>query len=398
MKNEAGRKGEKRTMRKTILLLLMILLMGSVSFIIPSNCPAAEGVASGGLLTEQEVVTEKFFSSLEAALGKKFFDYRKRSTIRVAVFDFTDEAGNVVKSGRELSDKLTKRMYLKPQFDVLSQEKINLFLKWNGVTTLGKLDAQSLQRLQRRINTMDPGNNLNALVIGEIKKGAGRTLQVAVSLVDFQFKIGAFELEKNIIDRLSLSTEIPLPTEQALQEAAEVLVLGESRFLEEGRLLILANTRGNALLETDFVGQFSKDQPFPWTKAPSAFTEGKEEVVVPDQIRIGLEKLLLIALPAGRDSGRRLEYSFLHGKCATNEIYFDEIIPAQRYRLITSFLDRKTNELYSELSEVQVYPGTTTIMVITFYVPSERERIRNKQTPRIDVFKLFGKGTELLPN
>jgi hypothetical protein len=376
----------------------MILLMGSVSFIIPSNCPAAEGVASGGLLTEQEVVTEKFFSSLEATLAKKFFDYRKRSTIRVAVFDFTDGAGNVVKSGRELADKLTKRLYLKPQFDVLSQEKINLFLRWNGLTTLGKLDAQSLQRLQRRINTMDPGNDLHALVIGEIKRGAGRSLQVSVSLVDFQFKIGAFELEKNIIDRLPLSTEIPLPTEQALQEAAEVLVVGESRLLEEGRLLILANTRGNALLETEFVSQFNKDQPFPWANVPSVFTKGEQEAVMPDQISIGLENLLLAAFPAGRDSGQRMEYSLLHGKCATNEIYFDEIVPAQGYRLITSFLDRKTNERYSELSEVQVYPGTTTIMVITFYVPSERERVRNKQTPRIDVFKIFGKGTEILPN
>jgi len=168
--------------------------------------------------------------------------------------------------------------------------------------------------------------------------------------------------------------------------------------LEEGRLLILANTRGNALLETEFVSQFNKDQPFPWTNVPSAFTQGKEEAVMPDQISIGLEKLLLAALPPGRDSVQRMEYSFLHGKCATNEIYFDEIIPAQGYRLITSFIDRKTNERYSELSEVQVYPGTTTIMVITFYVPSERERIRNKQIPRIDVFKLFGKGTEVLPN
>jgi hypothetical protein len=37
-------------------------------------------------------------------------------------------------------------------------------------------------------------------------------------------------------------------------------------------------------------------------------------------------------------------------------------------------------------------------MVITFYMPSERERVRNKQAPRIDVFTLFGKGIEVLPN
>jgi hypothetical protein len=316
----------------------------------------------------------------------------------VAIFEFTDEAGNVVKSGRELADKLTKRLYLKPQFDVLSQEKINLYLKWNGINTLGRVDAESLQRLQRRINTMDPGNNLHALVMGEVKKGVGRSLRVSASLANFQFKIGAIELEKNIIDRLTLTTEIPLPTEQALQEATDVLVRRESGFLEEGRLLILVNTRGNALLQTEYVSQFSKDQPFPWAKIPYALTLGKEEVIMPDQIRIGLEKLLLTPLPPRPDPGKRLEYFFLHGKCASNEIYFDEIIPAQSYHLITSFLDRKNNEPYSGLTEVQVYPGATTIMVITFYMPSERERIRNKQSPRIDVFPLFGKGMEVLPN
>jgi len=93
-----------------------------------------------------------------------------------------------------------------------------------------------------------------------------------------------------------------------------------------------------------------------------------------------------------------LEYYFLHGKCGTNETYFDEVVPAQSYHLVTSFLDRKNNESYSELTEVQVYPGATTIMVITFYMPTDRERIRNKQTPRIDVFTLFGKGMEVLPN
>jgi len=392
-------RGERRIMRKTMCLSLMVLLwMALESIFFPGPWPAAEGPPREGLMTEQEVATEKFFSSLEAALSEKFFDYRKRPRIRVAIFEFTDEAGNVVKSGRELADKLTKRLYLKPQFDVLSQEKIDLYSKWNGLNTLGRIDAQSLQRLQRRINTMDPRNDLHALVIGEVKKGMGRSLYVSASLVNFQFKIGAIELEKNIIDRLTVTAEIPLPTEQAIQEATEVLVRRESRFQAEGRLLILVNTRGNALLETEYVSQFSKDQPFPWAKIPYAFTQGKEEVIMPDQIRIGLEKLLLTPLPPGRDPGRRSEYYFLHGKCATNEIYFDEIVPAQNYHLITSFLDRKNNEPYSELTEVQVHPGATTIMVITFYMPSERERIRNKQVPRIDVFTLFGKGTEVLPN
>jgi len=377
--------------------LMVLLLMPIGSIIIPAKCPAAEGDPRGGIMTEQEVAAEKFFSNLEATLGEKFFDYRKRPTIRVAIFEFTDEAGNVVKSGRELADRLTKRLYLRPQFDVLSQQKINLYLKWNGLNTLGKVDADGLQRLQRRINTMDPGNNVHALVMGEVRKGVGRSLQVSASLVNFQFKIGAIELEKNIVDRLTLTTEIPFPTEQALQEATDVLVRRESGFMEEGRLLILVNTRGNALLQSEYVSQFSKDQPFPWARVPYALTLGGGEVIMPDQIRVGLEKLPLTPLLSGPDRGKRQEYYFLHGKCATNETYFDEIMPAQAYHLITSFLDRKSNESYSELTEVPVYPGTTTILVIAFYMPNDRERIRNKQTPRIDVFTLFGKGMELLP-
>jgi len=396
---EKTERGERRIMRKTMRWSLMVLLLMPFGFlVIPGECRAAEGGPRGGLMTEQEVAAEKFFSNLEATLGEKFFDYRKRPRIRVAIFEFTDEAGNVVKSGRELADRLTKHLYLGPQFEVVSQQKISLYLKWNGINTLGKVDAESLRRLQRRINTMDPGNNLNALVVGEVKKGVGRSLQVSASLVNFQFKIGAIELEKNIIDRLTLTAEIPLPTEQALQEAMEILVRRESGSLEEGRLLILVNTRGNALFQTEYVSQFSKDQPFPWAKIPYALIVGREEVIMPDQIRIGLEKLPLVPLSRRPDVGRQLEYLFLYGKCAANETYFDEVVPAQSYQLITSFLDRKNNEPISELTEVPVYPGVTTIVVITFFMPSERERIRNKETPRIDVFTLFGKGMEILPN
>jgi hypothetical protein len=92
-----------------------------------------------------------------------------------------------------------------------------------------------------------------------------------------------------------------------------------------------------------------------------------------------------------------LEYSFLHGKCATNAVYFDERIPAQSYFITASFIDLKNNETHSELVEVPVYAGGTTLAVLSFYAPSENERVRNKQIPRIDVFTLFGKGTEILP-
>jgi hypothetical protein len=391
-------KGRRRIIRKTMFFLWMLLLSSIFATLgFSGEGPAAEEPASGRLLTEQEVAMENFFASLEASLAQKFFDYRKRPIVRVAIFDFTDEGGNVVKSGRELADKFTKRLYFRPQFDVVSQEKINQYLSWNGLTTLGKMEGEVLHRLQRRINTMDPANGIHALVIGEIKKGVGRSLHVSVSMVNFQFEIGAFELEKNIFDSLTLAAEIPLPTEQALQEANEILVRAESHFLEEGRLLILANTRGNVLLETEYTSQFTEDQPFPWTKIPYVLISGKAEVTVPEQIKIGLGNLDLSPL-GRRNSGKALEYSFLHGKCGTNEIYFDEIIPAQSYRIITSFLDLKNNKTYSESAVVTIYSGSTTVAVLSFYVPSEKERIRNKQIPRIDVFKLFGKGTEILPS
>lgn len=379
-------------------MALFCLISATFGYLIPvSSAQEQEGVASGRLLTEQEVATEKFFSSLEAALAKKFFDHRKRPVVRVAIFDFTDEAGNVVKSGKELADKITRRLYHKPQFEVVSQEKINRYLSWSGLSALGKLDAESLYRLQRRINTMDPNNGIHSLVRGEVKKGVGRSLRVSASLVDFQFKIGAIELEKNIFDHLALTTEIPLPTEQAMQEASEILIAGEKRLQEEGRLLILVNTRGNPLLETEYASDLSKDQAFPWAKVPHVLTLGKAEVTIPEQLRIGLEKLPLSPLGSRRNSPKGLEYAFLHGKCATNEVYFDEVIPAQSYRLTTSFLDLKTNETYSQSSEVQVDAGVTTLVVLSIYVPSEKERIRNKQNPRIDVFQLFGKGMEILP-
>jgi len=375
---------------------LFCLISATFGYLIATSS-AQEGVAPGRLPTEQEVATEKFFSSLEAALAKKFFDHRKRPVVRVAIFDFTDEAGNVVKSGRELADKVTRYLYGKPQFEVVGQGKINHYLSWCGLSALGKLDAESLYRLQRRINTMDPNNGIHVLVRGEVKKGVGRSLRVSASLVDFRFKIGAIELEKNIFDHLALTTEIPFPTEQALQEASEILIAAEKRLQDEGRLLILVNTRGNPLLETEYGSYFSKDQAFPWAKIPQVLILGKAEVTTPEQLRIGLEKLLLSPLGSGRNSAKGLEYSFLHGKCATNEVYFDETIPAQSYRLITSFLDLKTNETYSQSSQVRVDAGVTTLVVLSIYVPSEKERIRNKETPRIDVFQLFGKGMEILP-
>jgi hypothetical protein len=392
-------KGGRPVIRKKMIFLMTLLLSLIWTILQFSGEGLAEGgLTSGRLLTEEEVATENFLSTLEATLAQKFFDYRNRPVVRVAIFDFTDEAGNVIKYGRELADKFTKRLFYKPQFQVIDREKIKRYLDWNGLTALGKIDAEGLHRLQRRINTLDPANGIHALVIGEIKKGVGRSLHISVTVVDFQFEVGTLELENNIFDHLLLEAEIPLPTEQASQEATEILVRAENHFLEEGRLLILANTRGNILLETEYASLFRPDQPFPWAKIPYVLAQGTSEVSKPGHIQIGLGTLVLSPLGRDKSSGKMLEYSFLHGKCATNEVYFDEVIPAQSYRLIASFIDLKNNETFSESAKLPIYSGSTTLAVLSFHVPSEKERIRNKQVPRIEIFTFFGKGMQILPS
>ncbi len=402
MKKRLFRSMEKRERKRRESILgkpvfyaaLLCLLLSA--FISSGESPAAEGVAPAGPVTEQERATEKFLSNLEAALAQKFFDYRNRPVIRVAVFDFTDGAGNVVKAGPVWADKIVRRLYPQPQFDVVSQEKVADYLKWGGPASLGKLDAAGLRLWQRRINTMDPKNGINVLISGEVKKGIGRSLQIQAYLTSFQFKVGELEIENNIIDTLPLFGEIPLPTEQALQEATEIVERGKPA-LSEGRLVILANTRGYPLFETEYLGQFDKDQPFPWEKVPYVFTVGKEEWTMPKEVQIGLGDVNLSPLQVQRNSLKRLEYSFLHGKCATNEVFFDGIVPSYVFRLLVSFIDLKSNLYYSDIAEVQIYPGATTVVVLSMYVPSEKERVQSQRIPRINIFQFFGKDLELLP-
>ncbi len=393
-----GGSGGSPILVKPLFYTILLLLLSSTFLIFVGDLLAAERAPAAGRPTEQEAATGKLLSNLEAALAQKFFSYRERPVIRVAVFDFTDGEGNVTRAGEVWADIISRRLYSQPQFDVVSREKINRYLSWNSFGSLGKLDAVGLRLLQRRINTMDPGNGIHALITGEVKKGGGRSLQVQAYLVNFNFRVGEVESEKNIIDVLPVFGEIPLPTEQALQEANEIVARGDKLTVNEGRLLVLANTRGNALLETDYLSQFSKDQPFPWDKVPYALMVGKEETgTVAKDIRIGLEKIPLSPLAVRGNSAKRLEYSFLHGKCATNEVYFDEMIPSMGYHLVTSFVDLKNNQTYSETAEVQVFPGTTTVVVLSFYVPAEKERLRSQQTPRINIFQFFGKDLGILP-
>jgi hypothetical protein len=393
-----GKKGGPEHIRWVAALLGGVLFpLFLFSLLLGGEAGAAEKPPLPALPTEEEVATEKFLSQLEAALAQKFFDFRNRPVIRVAVFDFTDGARNVVKGGVAWADRIARRLLSQPQFDVVSHDRVTQYLSWNSLGTVGKLDATSLRLLQRRINTMDPGNGIHVLLTGEIAKGTGRTMQVHAYLTNYEQRLGERELEKNLIDLLTVSGEVPLPTEQALQEVSEVVVRGEKQSFTEGRLLILANTRGYPLVEAEYLSQFSKDQPFAWDKIPYALVVGKEEYTMPKQVQIGANKVTLHPLAVPMNSPKRLEHSFLHGKCATNEVYFDEMIPAMKYQLTASFIDFKNNQTYSEMTEVEVYPGATTVVVLSFFVPSEKERIRNRTFPRINVYQLNGKGLEVLP-
>ena len=393
-----GRKGKPKPILGVAALLEWVLLpIFLFSFLLGGGATAAEKPALPPSPTEQEVATEKFLSQLEATLAQKFFDFRIRPVIRVAILDFTDGAGNVVKGGVDWADRIARRLYPQPQFDLVSRDRVSRYLSWNSLGTVGKLDAAGLLLLQRRINTMDPGNGIHVLLTGEITKGTGRTMQVQAYLTNFEQRLGERELEKNLIDLLTVSGEVPLPTEQALQEVSEVVVRGEKHAFTEGRLLILASTRGYPLVETEYLSQFSKDQPFAWDQIPYALVVGKEEYAMPKQVQIGAGKVILHPLQVPMNSPKRLEHSFLHGKCATNEVYFDEMIPAMKYQLTGSFIDFRNGQTFSETAEVEVYPGATTVVILSFFVPSEKERIRNRTFPGISIYQLNGKGLEILP-
>jgi hypothetical protein len=83
------------------------MLFGSL--IIPGKCPAAEGAPRGGMMTEQEVAAEKFFSNLKPLL--KIFRLPQAAYDRVAIFEFTDDAEMSKSSEQPINHQ---RLYLNP--------------------------------------------------------------------------------------------------------------------------------------------------------------------------------------------------------------------------------------------------------------------------------------------
>jgi len=382
---------------KPFAILAAVLLFFGAGIGLNPGAQAASPLPAKSLPTEQENAAAKFFSAVETTLAQNFVDIRQRPVIRVAVFDFTDGKGNVVKAGKDLAERINGRLYRQSQFEVVDQEKLQRLLTLYGQNTLGKLDAAGLFRLQQRVNTLEPEQGIHALVIGEVQKGVSRNLRVTASIVNFQFAMDAFAYENNLLDAQQITAEIPYPTEQALSDATEVVTPAVSRPFEEGRLIVLANTRGTNLLATTYANSLSAEKSVAWEKIPFVMVRGPEEVNIPGQIRVGRENLVLSPLQHRKDSAERLEFSFLHGKFGTNEVYFDERVPVENYSLLTSFVDLKTSEIYSDIAKIGVQAGVTTIVVLSYYVPSEKERIRNKQVPGIRVYQLFGKGMEILP-
>ena len=246
-------------MRPVAVLIALISLLG-MGLVLSADGYGAEATPSTRPPTEQENAAEKFFSALEASLAEKFFDARQRPVIRVAVFDFTDGKGNGVGAGKELAEKITRRLHRQSQFEVVSPKKLQRYLALNGMNTMGRLDAPAFSSFRRRVNTLDPGHGIHALVIGEVQKGMSRNLRVTASIFSFEAPMGALETGEEPPDLRQVQAEIPYPTEKALQEATEVTLANRNRHLREGRLVVLANTRGNHLLATAQTQAFGADK------------------------------------------------------------------------------------------------------------------------------------------
>jgi len=118
-----------------------------------------------------------------------------------------------------------------PQFEVISHDG-DPVPELNSLGTIGRLDAGNLRLLQRRINTMDPGNGIHASSPGGEER-SGRSLQIQAYLVNFESKVGEMELEKNLIDMVPLRGD-PLPTEQRCRKARKFSSGGTQTFPRDG--------------------------------------------------------------------------------------------------------------------------------------------------------------------
>jgi len=94
-------------------------------------------------------------------------------------------------------------------------------------------------------------------------------------------------MEKNLVDFVPLTAEIPCPRNSAAG-GREILVRGEAD-LHEGRLVVLANTRV-PLIDSEYLSRFQKDHPSNGKK--SVCLDGrKKELHHAKQVQIGAGKV-----------------------------------------------------------------------------------------------------------
>lgn len=100
--------------KQTKIVLCMILLLSCL------HCSARAEERNGRYLGNR---IDGFASSLIKQIATMYFDYEKRPVIRVAVFDFTDQEGNITVGSRYVSNLIRLSFGHNPQFDLLSLKK-----------------------------------------------------------------------------------------------------------------------------------------------------------------------------------------------------------------------------------------------------------------------------------
>jgi len=67
--------------------------------------------------------TDKLVQALMKEIATRYFDAKKRPVIKVAVFDFTDQNGDITVGSRYISNRIRLAFGTSPQFAILSVEE-----------------------------------------------------------------------------------------------------------------------------------------------------------------------------------------------------------------------------------------------------------------------------------